>query len=182
LYTVPRPRQIPVFIRVGRDACGSPTSKLLSPPAGIQERTYSTQNAPVVRVDTDADITGWGEVDGCPAVVQAIVGAPASHTLATGLKRVLVGEDPLEIRRLWEKVHARTLHHGRAGAVIQAMAGIDLALWGIKQGAGVPVSNLLGCKFHERPRVYSSNTAVAACGPERTAARSGPDRRGRPGA
>jgi L-rhamnonate dehydratase len=91
-------------------------------------------------------------------VVQAIVDAPASHTLVTGLKRVLVGEDPLEIRRLWEKMHARTLYYGRSGAVIQAMAGIDLALWDIKgKVLGVPVWNLLGGKFHDRLRVYSSN-------------------------
>ena len=106
----------------------------------MHERTDSPQDTLVVRVGTQAGITGWGEVDSRPAEVQAIVGVPASRPSVTGLRRVPVGEDPLEIRRPWEKMHARTLCHGHAGAVIQAVAGIDPALWDIKGKAlGVPI-------------------------------------------
>ena len=98
----------------------------------IQARTDSSQDALIVRVSTDAGIVGWGEVDGCPHVVKAIVEAPTSHTLVTGLRQLLVGENPLEISRLWHKMYQGTLYYGREGAVIQAMAGIDLALWDIK--------------------------------------------------
>ena len=62
----------------------------------IQQRSDSSQDALLVRITTDAGITGWGEVDGCPSVVKAIIDAPYSHTLVTGLKSVLIGENPQE--------------------------------------------------------------------------------------
>ena len=98
----------------------------------IKARTDSSQDALIVKVSTDAGITGWGEVDGCPYVTKAIIEAPMSHTLVTGLRALLIGEDPLETERLWRKMYQGTLYYGREGAVIQAMGGIDLALWDIK--------------------------------------------------
>jgi L-alanine-DL-glutamate epimerase-like enolase superfamily enzyme len=124
----------------------------------IQARTDSSQDALIVRISTDAGIIGWGEVDGCPHVTKAIIEAPTSHTLVTGLRALLIGEDPLEIARLWRKMYQGTLYYGREGAVIQAMAGIDLALWDIKGKAlGQPVWKLLGGGYRKRVRVYASN-------------------------
>ena len=124
----------------------------------IQARTDSSQDALLIRIETDAGITGWGEVDGCPWVVKAIVEAPMSHTLVTGLRVLLIGEDPLETARLWQKMYQGTLYYGREGAVIQAMAGIDLALWDIKGKAfQQPVWKLLGGRHRDRLRVYASN-------------------------
>lgn len=124
----------------------------------IKARTDSSQDALLIKIETDAGITGWGEVDGCPAVVKAIIEAPMSHTLVSGLREILLGEDPLDIARLWKKMHDKTLYYGREGAVIQAMAGIDLALWDIKGKAlDMPVWKLLGGKFRDKLRTYSSN-------------------------
>lgn len=124
----------------------------------IQERTDSSQDALLIRVATDSGIVGWGEVDGCPHVTKAIVEAPTSHTLVTGLRNILLGENPLETERLWQKMYQKTLYYGRNGAVIQAMAGIDLALWDIKGKAlQQPVWRLLGGGFRDRLRVYASN-------------------------
>jgi L-rhamnonate dehydratase len=137
----------------------------------IEARTDSSQDALIVKVTTDAGITGWGEVDGCPAVAKAIIEAPYSHTLVTGLRDLLVGENPLDIARLWKKMYDRTLYYGREGAVIQAMAGIDLALWDIKGKAlGQPVHQLLGGAFRDQIRVYASNMFQFT--PEATAARA----------
>ncbi len=124
----------------------------------IKARTDSSQDALIVRVDTDAGLTGWGEVDGCPAVVKAIIDAPMSHTLVAGLRHLLIDEDPLDTARLWRRMYSGTLYFGREGAVIQAMAGIDLALWDLKGKAlGQPVWKLLGGRHRDRLRVYSSN-------------------------
>ncbi|EIM27597.1 mandelate racemase/muconate lactonizing enzyme family protein [Microvirga lotononidis] len=124
----------------------------------IQARTDSSQDALLIRITTDAGIVGWGEVDGCPSVVKAIIDAPYSHTLVTGLKSLLIGENPLETRRLWDKMYRATLFYGRGGAVVQAMAGIDIALWDIKGKAlGKPIVELLGGAIRSRMRVYSSN-------------------------
>ena len=124
----------------------------------IKARTDSSQDCLLVKIETDAGITGWGEVDGCPWVVKAIIDAPMSHTLVTGLRNLLIGEDPLDTARLWNKMYEGTLYYGREGAVIQAMAGIDLALWDIKGRAlDQPVWKLLGGRYRDKLRVYSSN-------------------------
>jgi L-alanine-DL-glutamate epimerase-like enolase superfamily enzyme len=124
----------------------------------IQQRTDSSQDALLVRVSTDAGITGWGEVDASPAVAKAIVEAPYSHTLVTGLRSLLIGENPMETGKLWHKMHQSTLYYGRQGAVIQAMAGVDIALWDIKgQALKQPIHLLLGGAMRDRMRVYSSN-------------------------
>jgi L-alanine-DL-glutamate epimerase-like enolase superfamily enzyme len=124
----------------------------------IERRTDSSQDALLVRVLTDAGIVGWGEVDGCPLVAKAVIDAPFSHNLVTGLRELLVGEDPIDINRLWNLMYQRTLYYGREGAVIQAMAGVDLALWDIKGKAlGVPVHQLLGGAIRNEIRVYASN-------------------------
>jgi L-alanine-DL-glutamate epimerase-like enolase superfamily enzyme len=39
----------------------------------VQERTDSSQDALIVRVDTDAGLSGWGEVEVCPSVNLGIV-------------------------------------------------------------------------------------------------------------
>ena len=124
----------------------------------IKARTDSSQDALLIRITTDAGIIGWGEVDGCPWVTKAIVEAPMSHTLVTGLRQILIGEDPMEITRLWDKMYQATLYYGREGAVIQAMAGIDLALWDIKGKAlRMPVWQVIGARFRDRLRTYASN-------------------------
>lgn len=124
----------------------------------IQKRTDSSQDALLIKVSTDAGIVGWGEVDGCPSVVKAIIDAPYSHTMVTGLKSLLLGEDPLDTQTLWAKMFRSTIFYGRQGAVIQAMAGIDIALWDIKgKFLKQPIYKLLGGAFRDRMRVYSSN-------------------------
>jgi L-alanine-DL-glutamate epimerase-like enolase superfamily enzyme len=124
----------------------------------IEQRTDSSQDALLVKVSTDAGIVGWGEVDSSPLVAKAIIEAPPSHTIASGLRVVLLGEDPLQTTKLWSKMYHSTLYFGRNGATIQAMAGVDLALWDIKGKAlRQPIVELLGGALREKMRVYSSN-------------------------
>ena len=124
----------------------------------IQQRSDSSQDALLVRITTDSGLVGWGEVDGCPSVTKAIIEAPYSHTMVTGLKSLLIGENPLDTSRLWGKMYRATIYYGRNGAVIQAMAGIDIALWDLKGKAlGKPIVELLGGALRDRMRVYSSN-------------------------
>jgi len=124
----------------------------------VEARTDSSQDTLLIKVSTDAGIVGWGEVDSSPSVVQAIIDAPYSHTMVSGLKRLLIGENPIETGRLWDKMYDATIFYGRTGAVLQAMAGIDIALWDIKGKAfGQPIVTLLGGALRDRMRVYSSN-------------------------
>src|SRR5690348_2039604 len=66
------------------------------------ERCDGTQDTLLIRVHTDEGITGYGEVDSVPLVAKAAIDAPPSHAIATGLRSLLIGENPLEIDRLWD--------------------------------------------------------------------------------
>jgi len=124
----------------------------------IEERCDGTQDTLVVRVSTDAGISGVGEVDSAPLVAQAIIDAPVSHTIQRGLREVLIGENPLEIERLWEKMYEATLFFGRRGPVIHTMSGVDIALWDIAGKAfDKPVHELLGGAYRREIRAYASS-------------------------
>ena len=121
-------------------------------------RADGTQDTLVVRVHTDDGITGMGEVDSVPLVARAAIEAPPSHSIATGLRSLLVGENPTEIEKLWEKMYQGTIYFGRTGPAIHAMSGVDIALWDIfGKATGRSVSELLGGTFHEKLKAYASD-------------------------
>ena len=116
-----------------------------------------SQDDLVVRIHTDEGITGIGEVDSSPELVQALVQAPSSHAVATSLRDALVGEDPLDVERLWHKMYRGLIYFGRRGIAIHAISGLDIALWDIKGKAlGKPVCELLGTPQRDRVRAYAS--------------------------
>ncbi len=124
----------------------------------VKERADSGQDALIVRVKTDSGITGVGEVDSSPLAVKGAIEGPLSHTIVTGLKHVVIGEDPFQTEYLWHKMYRANIYAGRRGVAIHAMSGIDLALWDIKGKAlGLPVWKLLGGGFHHKLRCYASS-------------------------
>jgi len=124
----------------------------------VKEQCDSGQDALIVRVETDAGITGIGEVDSSPLAAKGAIEGPFSHTTATGLAHVLIGEDPFETEKLWYKMYSANIYGGRRGIAIHAMSGIDMALWDIKGKAfNVPVWKLLGGGFHQKIRCYASS-------------------------
>lgn len=121
-------------------------------------RCDGTQDTLVVRVHTDEGLAGVGEVDSVPLVARAAIDAPASHSIATGLRSLLIGEDPTEIERLWDKMYRGTVYFGRYGPAIHAMSGIDMALWDLwGKITNRSVSNLLGGRFKDRLLAYASS-------------------------
>lgn len=116
-----------------------------------------SQDGVLVRVHTDEGITGLGEIDSSPAVAKAIIDAPPSHKICSGLAALLVGENPLEIGRLWQKMYRGSLYFGRRGAAIHAISGIEIALWDIAgKAAGKPIHALLGGARRHRVKAYAS--------------------------
>ena len=110
----------------------------------------------MVLVHTDEGITGIGEAETSPHVAKAVVDAPRSHSVMVGLKEVLVGENPLDIERLWRKMYQATIYMGRRGAVLHAISGVDIALWDIKGKAyGQPVCDLLGGSTDAKVRAFA---------------------------
>ena len=121
-----------------------------------------SQDTLLIRVRTDEGITGVGEVDSLPPVVKAVVDAPPSHAIASGLRALLIGENPLEIDRLWEKMYRGSIYYGRRGPAVHALSGIDIALWDIKGKAlGQPIHRLLGGPHRPEIRAYASTLMPA---------------------
>lgn len=101
----------------------------------------------LVEVQTDEGVIGIGEA--------AHFGGPLISTkvaIEEELKYHVLGEDPLQVERLWERMHQRAYKHARGGLIIAAISGIDIALWDIKgKVAGLPVYKLLGGYSHVIP-------------------------------
>lgn len=124
----------------------------------LRDRSDSSQDSLVVRITTNAGIVGYGEVDSCPSAAKAIIDAPTSHRRVRGLRDVLLGKDPLDTSTLWDLMYASTLYYGREGAVIHAMAGVDVALWDIKgKYLDQPIHRLMGGQFATQIRAYASH-------------------------
>src|SRR6516162_5784538 len=123
----------------------------------VNERCDGSQETLVVKVHTDAGVVGLGEVDSSALVAKAIIEAPLSHKICRGLAECVVGEDPFEIDRLVHLMYEGTIFFGRQGAVIQAMSGVEIALWDIfGKTVGRPVYQLLGGGFRKTFRAYAS--------------------------
>src|ERR1700757_725558 len=139
----------------------------------VNERCDGSQETLVVRVHTDAGVTGVGEVDSSSLVAKAIIEAPLSHKICRGLAECVVGQDPVEIDRLIHRMYEGSIFFGRQGAAIQAMSGIEIALWDLfGKATDRPVYQLLGGGFRKSFRAYASilfgdtpaETEDTACG------------------
>lgn len=123
----------------------------------VRELCDSGQDALLIKVSTDAGITGIGEVDSAPLAVKGAIEGPFSHTTACGLREIVLGEDPFQTEYLWHKMYRESIYGGRRGVGLHAISGIDIALWDIKAKAlGQPIWRLLGGGFHQRIRPYAS--------------------------
>lgn len=123
-----------------------------------EQGAYGAPYGVVVRVTTDSGLVGYGEADSMPSVIKAVIEAPFLNSMMSGLKWVLLGEDPRDTEGLWQRMAQATLTYSRDGATVQAMAAIDLALWDIKgKAAGVPVHALLGGARRHEVRAYASH-------------------------
>lgn len=115
----------------------------------------STSGGVVLRVLTDAGITGWGysnfaAVPGGPRVVQTI--------LESEIKPVLIGKDPAFPRRIRADLWRALEYQGVQGITQIAMSLVDIAVWDILgKAAGLPVYKLLGAVRDRMP-------AYAMCG------------------
>lgn len=112
--------------------------------AGVQAR----RGALLVEVETDDGIVGIGEA--------GVGGGVTATVIEKDLKPALLGQDPLLIEGLWQKLFHRTRQYGRRGLVLNAISGIDIALWDIAgKVARLPVYKLLGAA-RDRVEAYAS--------------------------
>ena len=115
----------------------------------LYSRTIDTV---IVRLTTDTGLVGHGEAKApvAPQATKAIIDLL--------LADIVRGADPRDVTLLWERMYAGMRVRGhRAGFYLEAMSGIDIALWDLAaQAAGVPIASLLGGVFRNPIRVYAS--------------------------
>jgi L-alanine-DL-glutamate epimerase-like enolase superfamily enzyme len=106
--------------------------------------TGAPMTCPVIRVDTNQGLVGWGEVrDG------------ASETYALFLKSRVLGENPCNVDRIFRKIKQFGSQARQAGGV----CGIEMAMMDLAGKAwGVPCWQMLGGKFRDRVRLYADTT------------------------
>lgn len=107
-----------------------------------------------VEVETDEGVTGIG----CAATAGNVISSLIKSG-PRGLSALLIGEDPLEIGRLWRKMFVE--HLGvQGGLVVNAMGAIDTALWDIAgKKQGLPLYKLLGGPVQNQVMAYASASA-----------------------
>ena len=117
---------------------------------GYSQQYYARRTCHLVEVQTDEGVTGWGECFG-PGPV-----ALANAQIVEGVVApLLVGCDPLDRAAHWHRVYNLTRDHGQKGMVVQALSGVDIALWDIAgKAAGLPLHALIGGRFRDRVKVY----------------------------
>lgn len=110
------------------------------------------RNAVFVRISTDSKIEGFGEIGETAFLPQSV-----KHIIEEQFVPLLVGEDPLNIERLWHKMYIRSSHWGRKGVVIPIISGLDIALWDIAaKYVKQPLYRILGGACREWIRLYAS--------------------------
>jgi len=106
----------------------------------------SWMNWTFVKVTTDEGITGWGDAT---EWVRVQGHSAAMHDLAP----LVIGEDPFNIEKLWQKMWVASYAGGKDVNV--GITGIETALWDIVGKAlNTPVYNLLGGRCFDRIRLY----------------------------
>ena len=98
------------------------------------KHTYTHSGLALVKIETDEGITGIG-LGGGGEIAKATV----EH-----LKPLLIGEDPINVERLWHKMWVPKLI-GRRGITTRAISAIDIGLWDLRaKVAGLPLYKMLG--------------------------------------
>ncbi|MCD8350237.1 MAG: mandelate racemase/muconate lactonizing enzyme family protein [Planctomycetaceae bacterium] len=94
----------------------------------------------ILRLDTNQGISGFGEIRDF-----------SNKFYALQLKRLLLGENPCDVNKLFNRIKQFGGHARQGGGV----SGVEVALWDLAGKAyGVPVYQMLGGKFRETIRVY----------------------------
>ncbi|MCW5320837.1 L-rhamnonate dehydratase [Verminephrobacter aporrectodeae subsp. tuberculatae] len=75
------------------------------------------------------------------------------------LARFVRGQKVTDIEKIWDQMFHATLHYGRKGIVLNAISGVDLALWDLlAKVRGEPVHALLGGPVRDELSFYMTGT------------------------
>ncbi len=117
---------------------------------GYSQQYYKHRTAHLVEIETDEGITGWGECFGPGNIALA-----NKYIVERVIQPLIIGEDPINKEYIWHKVYNLLRDSGQKGMPIQALSGIDIALWDVlAKKAKLPLYQLLGGKTNNKIPVY----------------------------
>ena len=117
---------------------------------GYSQQYYKHRTAHLVEVETDEGITGWGECFGPGNIALA-----NKYIVEKVIQPLIKGDDPLKKEYIWHKVYNLLRDSGQKGMPIQALSGIDIALWDIwAKKSNLPLYQILGGKTNDKIPVY----------------------------
>ena len=129
---------------------------ILKVPLG-KERFWSSQccfaerKSLLLRVETDAGLFGWGESG------QYGAAEPVAAAVHSVFAPVLIGQDPCQPEVLWDRMYNLTRDFGRKGATVEAISGLDIALWDIfGKAQHAPIYRLMGGAFRSKVKTYAT--------------------------
>lgn len=102
----------------------------------------------VVEIEADDGTVGMAVTTG---------GEPAAWIIEHHLSRFVECRDPLEVERIWDQLYLATTFYGRRGLVLNAISGVDLALWDLLgRLRGEPVHALIGGPVRDEIEFYAT--------------------------
>ena len=114
----------------------------------------------LVKISTDEGLTGFVAFNE-PQIGPG--GASLNKLLVEhAFKPLIVGEDPLDTERIWDKMYWGTVRWGRRGVALSVIGAIDIALWDLKgKILNQPVHKLLGA-HRDKVAAYGSSVSLNA--------------------
>ncbi len=120
----------------------------LEQPFQSSNAQFNARRHCLVAVQCADGTTGWGECLGPADITAAAVQMMAP---------LLIGENPLHIEPLWTRLYNQFRDPGQAGVIVQAISGIDIALWDIfGKHTNMPIYQLLGGAYRTRIPAYAT--------------------------
>ena len=106
-----------------------------------------------IKIETDEGIYGWGEIGTGSSVSENLM-----NTAVKEVSELFIGENPMDIERLWHKLFRKFSYMGSRGFTTSLIAGFDIALWDIKgKFSNMPIYDLLGGRFRDPVRLYCNS-------------------------
>ena len=118
----------------------------------LEKVVFKEYRTTLVKIETDEGITGYGEC-------MVRLAPTATRDIVEYIKPLLIGKDPMDTEYIWERMYGAMMNRGHfQGFYIEAISGIDVALWDIKGKAlNVPVYKLLGGNTYPKIWAYASS-------------------------
>jgi L-rhamnonate dehydratase len=160
--SVPTIRQVRAFVTRGGgadyhdqakghwidDHIATPMAKYPAYRASRQSFGINVLGTLVVEIEASDGTTGFAVTTG---------GEPGCWIVEKHLARFLEGRPITDIEQMWDQMYLSTLHYGRKGLVVNAISGVDLALWDLlAKWRDEPVYQLLGGPVREELIFYAT--------------------------